>query len=118
MPKTVLVVDDDEDLLATMQDLLRLRGYQVVTAANGQEALDRVSERIPELILLDMRMPVMNGWEFVSAFRLAHPSTTPIIVVTAAPDAQHRAQQVEANAWLSKPFDVTDLFATLERYLH
>src|SRR4051812_7712234 len=117
MAKMVLVVDDDEDLLATMEDLLRLRGYNVVTAANGQEALARVDERLPELILLDMRMPVMDGWQFVSAFRLAHQVPTPIVVVTAAPDAQSRAQQVEANAWLSKPFDVKDLFATIERYL-
>jgi CheY-like chemotaxis protein len=117
MPKMVLVVDDDEDLLATMEDLLRLRGYGVVTATNGQEALARVEERLPELILLDMRMPVMDGWEFVAAFRLAHRVPTPIVVVTAAPDAQSRALKVEANAWLAKPFDVKDLFATLERYL-
>ena len=67
--KRVLVVEDDEALRDIVELALTDAGYRVVTAANGRAALDEVAREMPGLILLDMKMPVMNGWEFVSAFR-------------------------------------------------
>jgi CheY-like chemotaxis protein len=109
--KTVLVVDDDEDVSVSIVELLGLRGYHVEVASNGQEALDRLAAGLPGVILLDMKMPVMNGWEFARIFRQRHDHLAPIIVVTAAADAQKRAAEIGADAWLAKPFESDDLYA-------
>ena len=77
----VLVVDDDADLRELMVLLLEGAGYTVRTARDGRDALARVSERMPSLILLDMKMPGMNGWQFAAAFREQHGRSTRIVVV-------------------------------------
>ncbi len=116
--KPVLVVEDDEALRDIVELALTDAGYRVVTAANGRVALDQVAREMPGLILLDMKMPVMNGWEFVSAFRARYAQPVPpIVVVTAAEDAAARAAEVQADAHLDKPFALDDLFALVERYL-
>ena len=67
----VLVVDDDPGILATVADVLELEGYRVRTATNGREALDVLDTVTPAAIVLDMRMPIMDGWGFAKALRLA-----------------------------------------------
>jgi CheY-like chemotaxis protein len=113
----VLVVEDDQDLLGLVEMLLQDAGYKVRTASNGMQALERASEELPGLILLDMRMPVMNGWEFAREFRGRHGRACPIVVVTAAENAQLRAQEIEAEAWLAKPFDLDDVLRMAARFL-
>jgi urea transport system substrate-binding protein len=110
---TILVVEDDVDLLSTMVDVLEFEGYNVQQAMNGAQALD-VMERIqPELILLDMRMPVMNGWEFAGI--LAERGVkVPVLVMTAAQDAQRWAQEIGAAGYVPKPFHLTDLLDTIQ----
>jgi CheY-like chemotaxis protein len=87
----VLIIEDDADLRETLAELLRLNGYSVQTAANGQDALQRLrSSDPPRLILLDLMMPVMNGWEFRNA--LANDpslSQVPVVVLSGAADASH-----------------------------
>lgn len=101
----VLVVEDDPDLAALEAEVLKLRGHEVDVACNGREALEAVERARPDLILLDMKMPVMNGREFADEYRRREPSTAPIVVVTAADDAQRRAAEVGASGWIAKPFD-------------
>ena len=101
----VLVVEDDPDLAALEADVLKLRGHEVDVASNGREALEAVERARPDLILLDIKMPVMNGREFADEYRRREPSTAPIMVVTAADDAQRRAAEVGASGWIAKPFD-------------
>ena len=103
--KRVLVVEDDPDLAALEADVLAERGHEVEVASNGKEALAAVERRAPDLILLDMKMPVMSGREFAQEYRKREPHAAPIIVVTAADDAQRRAAEVGASAWIGKPFD-------------
>jgi DNA-binding response OmpR family regulator len=112
----VLVVEDDPDLLALMDMILADAGYRVRTAPEGRAALARVAEEMPALILLDMRMPGMNGWEFARAFRERHDRAAPIVVVTAAEDARARAEEIAADGWLEKPFDLEDVVAAAERH--
>ena len=81
----ILVVDDDADLRECLQLMLTSMGFEVTSAANGQEALDDMEGHDPDLILLDMKMPVMNGWEFCRALE-GRDSRPPIVVLTAAPD--------------------------------
>jgi DNA-binding response OmpR family regulator len=111
----ILVVDDDIDLREFLRVMLTTMGFEVISAANGQEALDVLDGHDPDLILLDMKMPVMNGWEFCRALesRHAHP---PIVVLTAAPDPAARAAEVHADGWLGKPFEYEDLEATVRRF--
>lgn len=109
----VLIVDDDPDMLDTTEEALVARGYRVVTAKNGQEALQRVAETRPQLILLDMRMPVMDGWAFARAFRERYGRTIPIVVVTAAEDSKLRADEIGAEGELGKPFELDDLYAVV-----
>src|SRR5690349_3028857 len=104
-PKTVLVVEDDEDLVYLITILLEEQGYCVITAANGREALEALQAGLPDLILLDMKMPVMSGPEFARELSAQHRHLPPIVVVTAADDAQRRASEIHADGWLGKPFD-------------
>jgi DNA-binding response OmpR family regulator len=112
----VLVVEDDPDLLALMDMILSDAGYRVRTAAEGGAALELIAQEMPALILLDMRMPGMNGWEFARAFRARHRRAIPIVVVTAAEDARARAEEIAADGWLAKPFDLDAVVAVAERH--
>lgn len=111
----VLVVEDDPDLAGLLRMILADEGYAVETAANGAEALRNVAARMPAVILLDMRMPVMNGWEFARAFEARYGRAAPIVVVTAAEDARARAEEIGADAWLAKPFDLDDVLRVVAR---
>ena len=111
----ILVVDDDPDLREFLQLVLTSMGFEVTSAANGQEALDDMEDHDPDLILLDMKMPVMNGWEFCRALE-GRDSRPPIVVITAAPDPAGRAAEVHAEGWLGKPFEYDDLEAIVRRF--
>lgn len=113
----VLVVEDDPDLAALEAELLEEHGHCVEVANNGREALAAVERAAPDLILLDMKMPVMSGREFVDEYRRAQPSPAPIVVVTAADDAQVRAAEVGASGWIAKPFDPDVLVEKVMRLL-
>ncbi|WP_437814429.1 response regulator [Sorangium sp. So ce1078] len=114
--KTVLLVEDDADLVALVSLVLQEGGYRVKIACNGREALAKMEHDLPDLILLDMKMPVMNGPEFARELEVRHGRQSPIIVLTAAADAHRRAAEVGADAWLGKPFDPDALLSTVRRY--
>lgn len=117
MNKDILLVDDDRDLRECVETLLESMGYRVLSAANGKEALGILDECQPCLILLDMRMPVMDGWEFCRVLDTRGPRPPPpIVVMTAAPDPAARAAEVRAQQWLGKPFECDDLEATVHRF--
>jgi DNA-binding response OmpR family regulator len=104
----ILVVEDDADLAALVAWILEAEGYGVRTASHGQEALEALASYRPALILLDMRMPVMDGWRFAAelAVRGPHP---PILVMTAAEDARSHAIDIGTPHWIAKPFDLDAL---------
>lgn len=112
---TVLVVDDDTSILDTVSAILSGEGYEVVSAASGQEALDAVARKQPVVILLDMRMPIMDGWAVARALR-TQGITVPIVVMTAAESAKRWADEVGAEGYLAKPFGLDDLLAAVERF--
>jgi DNA-binding response OmpR family regulator len=114
---SILVVEDDADLLALMEMVLVDAGHRVRTAPEGRAALRAIAAELPDLILLDMRMPGMNGWDFAREFRARHGRACPIVVVTAAENARRRAEEIGADGWLSKPFAIDDVLATVERHL-
>ncbi len=116
-PKYVLLVEDDPDLRVFVQEVLEEAGYRVLAAGDGLDALEQASTQVPDLILLDMRMPCMDGWEFARAFRAQHTRRVPIIVFTAATDAAQRADEIQADGYLAKPFELAELLAIVEHFL-
>jgi CheY-like chemotaxis protein len=113
-PHSILVVDDDESIVETLAEFLHMEGYIVETAANGAEALGTIERVEPSLVLLDMRMPVLDGWGFVRALR-DRGRKLPILVMTAAQDARQWAEEVGAVGYLAKPFDLLDVLSAVER---
>jgi CheY-like chemotaxis protein len=112
--RPILVVDDDPTILATVSETLDMEGYPVVTASNGAEALEEVDRSRPSLVLLDMRMPVMDGWSFMRAIRERGLELT-VVVMTAATDARRWAAEIGAQGVLAKPFELDELTSAVRR---
>lgn len=111
----ILVIDDDPSILATVAEILIFEGYPVETASNGLEGLLALEYTEPSLILLDMRMPILDGWGFARTLQ-ERGIKLPILVMTAAQDAFRWAQEIEAVGFLAKPFDMFDLLNAVERF--
>ena len=109
----ILVVDDDIGIRASVGALLEEEGYQVEEAVNGLDALERLERAPPTLVLLDMRMPIMDGWEFAERLRLGN-FEVPIVVMSAARDAGTWAGEIGAAAHIDKPFDPDALVALVD----
>ena len=110
----ILVVDDDPTILATVSEALDFEGFPVMTATNGAEALELVDRNWPSLVLLDMRMPVLDGWGFMRAVRERGLNLT-VVVMTAAADARRWAREIDAQGVLAKPFELDDLLGAVMR---
>lgn len=114
-PKTVLVVEDDWNIQSLMAMVLEGEGYRVETAANGLQGLNAIERSLPDLVLLDMNMPLMNGWEFAREFHARFDSGVPIVVVTASADARQAAADIGAVDCLGKPFELNTLVEVVRR---
>jgi adenylate cyclase len=113
-PAKILVVDDTPQNVKLLADLLRAKGYEVVTAASGPEGLERLAAERPDLVLLDVMMPGMSGYEVCQKIR-SDPSTgiLPVVMVTALDPAQERIKGLDAGAddFLTKPVNHAELLA-------
>lgn len=121
MAYTILVVDDDSDLIRLYVLMLERGGFAVVTASDGEKALDIVSQSPPDLILLDDIMPGLNGHEVCRAIR-ANPETAhiPVVMCSARGGNDVRAAEIEAgaNGSLVKPFSPQQALDCIRSYLH
>lgn len=117
---TILIADDRPESVDLVRRLLVLEGYQIVTAYDGQEALDRIRQHLPDLVLLDLDMPLLNGYEVCQRLK-ADPFTTdiPVLMLTAwaQPDHRVRGLQLGAEDYLTKPFDYRELLARIQARL-
>ena len=120
MAKQLLVVDDDASLLLAVSDTLRAEGYEVITARRGAEAMVRVAEALPDLIISDIRMPGMDGYALVRNLR-ASPRTrlVPIIFLTAKDETTDRIAgfRTGVDAYVTKPFETEELVAIVKSIL-
>jgi CheY-like chemotaxis protein len=115
----VLVVDDDPAIRGLVADALRGEGYAVDLAAHGREALDAMRARRPATIVLDLMMPVMDGFSFIEACHKERLCVdVPIVVISAVKDALARIGEMPVHACIAKPFDLDDLVRTVARYAH
>lgn len=111
----VLVIEDELSLRNTTAQAIVSCGYEVDSAENGIEALARVDERQPDLVILDLQMPEMDGWEFLREFRARESCrATPVIITSAICP---RAAPADAQAFFEKPFDLDELLDAVERLL-
>ena len=119
MAKKIMVVDDEPDILSTVGQMLEISGYEVIKAANGEDCLNKLSEAIPDLVLLDIMMPEMSGWDVAAKIK-ENPkwSDIPIVFLTAKGDTMSIGMgNMAADDYITKPFDVEDLKKRLEKIL-
>jgi two-component system cell cycle response regulator DivK len=120
MTKHILVVEDQEDNRQILRDLLTNAGYEMTEAVNGQEALAEVANRRPDLILMDIQLPVMDGYEATRRIR-TNPDlkSVPIIAVTsyALAGDETKALAAGCDAYVTKPFSPRQLLAKIREYL-
>jgi DNA-binding response OmpR family regulator len=117
MTKKILVVDDKANILAMVSDYLTEENFQVITAENGQQALAAARQDSPDLILLDIMMPRMDGYEFLQIYRREH--STPIILLTARLEETDKVLGLELGAddYITKPFGMRELVARIRAVL-
>ena len=113
--RLVLVVDDDPDILQTLALCLSTEGYRVTTASNGQEALDLLEKERPACVLLDLMMPVMDGWQFVAELEKRGARKSPLLILSADRAVQGHAAKLRAEAFLAKPFDLDELLGKVHQ---
>jgi DNA-binding response OmpR family regulator len=114
----VMVVEDDFAIRETLRELLEDEGFRVSWASNGREALAQLKERAPRLILLDLMMPVMDGWEFRTAQqRDPDIARIPVVVISADHGLEQKVSGLSVAGWLAKPFELDALLAAVKRYV-
>ncbi|HZH04163.1 MAG TPA: response regulator [Myxococcaceae bacterium] len=114
---TILVVDDDASHRTLICDILQEMGYQTEEASQGREALDILEQRIPQAVLLDLRMPVMSGWALLEALKdLPSAQGLPIIIISGY-GFEWEAELVGASGYISKPVDLDKVRETVERII-
>ena len=120
MSKSIVVADDDPDILSIVAMSLETQGYDVYKATTGREAVDLVCDHHPDLIILDMMMPVMSGYEAIAELKADDTtSTIPIVGLSAKAMAtdMERATDVGIDGYITKPFRIAQLLSVIEGYL-
>lgn len=112
-PKTILIVEDERELLHILNDDLSSRGYKVEMARNGQDGLEKLQGVEPDLVICDRAMPVMSGYQFLERLRGSYPqyNNLPFIFLTALTDPRdkHSVDHLNPTAYLEKPVDLEKL---------
>lgn len=115
--RRILIVEDDSDTTALLKHILRMAGFDVMSAVDGNEALNKFSQNPPDLILLDLMMPEMDGWDVVNHIR--RTSSTPIVVVSALSNKETVVKCLEEGVddYLTKPFYIDEVVARINAVL-
>ena len=115
---SILVVEDTADILDILTRQLRFAGHQVISAVNGHEGIVYAREQLPDLIVMDLVMPILNGLEAIKQLRAdARCADLPILAMTALPldETTEQARAAGCDGFLSKPFTMLELFAAVDR---
>ncbi|WIG96776.1 response regulator [Myxococcus sp. SDU36] len=115
--KTILVVDDEMDIAEAVKSILEDEGYRVVTCANGREALDCLKDARPDLAIIDVMMPVMNGFETIRAIRGSREFASLPVLIMSAIDPSVRPPDYDWAGFLKKPFSLERLLEQVHKQL-
>ena len=116
----ILIVDDEINIVQTLQDRLEVNGYRVITACDGREGLQKAMAEKPDIILLDIIMPIMDGHEMLEHLRKTEEiKDTPVIILSARSQTQDigRANICGIDDYIVKPFDLNELLEKIEKVL-
>jgi len=116
--KTVLLTDDNEDMVELVQLILKNSGYKLITAGDGVEAVNTCLEKTPDLVLMDLNMPNMNGFDATKTLR-EKGFSNPIVVLTASEseDDRRKAEEAGCNDYILKTMEMKGVEETIDRYL-
>ena len=118
--KKILIVDDEQDIVETLKFILEAHGYTCFCAYNGEDGLNLAKEIMPDLIILDVMMPKINGYKISRLLKYDNKyKNIPIIMVTARSQEQDRliGEETGVNEYISKPFELEDILASVKKYL-
>ncbi|HVR08314.1 MAG TPA: response regulator [Thermoanaerobaculia bacterium] len=118
--KKILVVDDEEDVLEVLRLVLAKNGYEVLTAASGMDSLTRAQSEIPDLIVLDIMMQQMDGWEVLKLFKLdERTSAIPVVILSARVEPKDKIRGLQEGAidYVTKPFAVREILTRIAAIL-
>lgn len=113
----VLVIDDDDAVCELLRQSLSDRGFAVATVQHGAAALELVKHHQPAVILVDLRMPIMDGWAFVEQYRRMADPPASIVLLSAVKDLEATAKRLGAEGFVRKPFQIEELTAAVQRCL-
>ena len=120
MSKKILIVDDEKDIVETLAFMLKQKGYECISAYDGEEGLKLAKEESPNLIILDVMMPKINGYKICRLLKFdSKYKDIPIIMVTARGQAQdiQIGEETGADEYITKPFEFNELFDTVKKYV-
>jgi CheY-like chemotaxis protein len=118
--KKILVVDDEEDVVDVLRLVLGKKGYEVATATSGMEGLARAQSALPDLILLDIMMHQMDGWEVLKLLKLdERTGAIPVVILSARVEARDKIRGLQEGAvdYVTKPFSVREILEKIEALL-
>ncbi|MCK5178736.1 MAG: response regulator [Candidatus Omnitrophica bacterium] len=121
MPQKILIVDDDKGIVEVIKTALTKKGYEVFTAGDGNEGIEMVKKSSPDLILLDVVMPAMNGYEFLRALKAFNAieggAMIPVVVITAKEGMEELFKFEGVKEYFVKPAESSELIKKIEEYL-
>ena len=118
--KKILIVDDEQDIVETLKFILETQGYTCFCAYNGEDGLNLAKEIMPDLIILDVMMPKINGYKISRLLKYDNKyKDIPIIMVTARSQEQDKliGEETGVNEYISKPFELNDILEAVKKYL-
>ena len=120
MSKKILIADDETDIVETLQFMLEVEGFECLTAYNGEDALNLAKREMPDLLILDVMMPKINGYKVCRLLKFdAKYKNIPILMVTARSQEEDKMIGVETgpDEYITKPFEINDVVEKVKKYL-
>lgn len=118
--KKILIVDDEKDIVETLAFMLKAKGFECICAYDGEEGLKSAKENMPDLIILDVMMPKINGYKICRLLKYDNKyKNIPIIMVTARGQEEDKiiGEETGANEYITKPFEFSNIIETINKYL-
>lgn len=120
MSKKILIADDEVDIVETLQFMLEVEGFECITAYNGEDALNLAKREMPDLLILDVMMPKINGYKVCRLLKFdIKYKNIPILMVTARSQEEDKAigEETGADEYITKPFEINDVVEKVKKYL-